>query len=206
MPLNSTVPDQARTYTLEQKAEVDWDRRLMNQCPSMYRAGMRIHGGKPGYACVTMPIDGNHMRLGWMFAGMLFSLAEAAGGVIAECSFDPSQLACVAKDISIKYIQPAVTDIKVEVSLSEAQIDSITTEVIAHGKAQLLLKCKLYDTGGNLVAITTNEYLLTRISQIEHRQVVALQSPSRQEVALTGRTPKERCMLCPNACCVRHGM
>jgi hypothetical protein len=98
-----------------------------------------------------------------MYAGILFSLAEASGGYLAASSFDSSMLVCIAEDISIRYIKPAISDIIVEVTLPEADIARIEEAVALHGKAPLDFKCHLLYTQGEIVAITNNKYVMIKM-------------------------------------------
>ena len=94
---------------------------------------------------------------------MLFSLAEASGGLLASISFDSSMLVCIAEDISIRYIKPAISDITVEVTLREADIARIEKDAVLHGKAPLEFKCHLHNTEGEIVAITKNKYVMIQV-------------------------------------------
>lgn len=97
---------------------------------------------------------------------MLFSLAEASGGFLASASFDSSMLVCIAEDISIRYIKPAISDITVEVTLREADIARIEKDAVLHGKAPLEFKCHLRNTEEEIVAITTNKYTMIQVSAV----------------------------------------
>ena len=101
-----------------------------------------------------------------MYAGILFSLAEASGGYLAASSFDSSMLVCIAEDISIRYINPAVSDITVEVNLGEADIARIEKDSALYGKAPLEFKCHLRNTEEEIVAITTNRYTMIQVSAV----------------------------------------
>ena len=98
-----------------------------------------------------------------MYAGTLFSLAEASGGYLAASSFDSSMLVCIAEDISIRYIQPAISDITVEVTLCDTDILRITEDAELYGKSPLELICHLRNTEGEIVAITTNKYQMIQV-------------------------------------------
>ena len=97
---------------------------------------------------------------------MLFSLAEASGGFLASTSFDSSMLVCIAEDISIRYIKPAISDITVEVNLCKADIAKIEKDSALYGKAPFELKCHLRNTEGEIVAITTNKYTMIQVSAV----------------------------------------
>ena len=94
---------------------------------------------------------------------MLFSLAEASGGYLAGSSFDSSILVCIAEDISIRYIKPAISDITVEVNLCKADIARIEKDAALYGKATLEVKCHLRNTEEEIVAITTNKYAMIQV-------------------------------------------
>ena len=102
---------------------------------------------------------------------MLFSLAEAAGSALTLATFNSNSLTCVAEEVSIIYIKPAVTDITTEVSLANKDIAAIASEVQATGRAILQLKCRLIDTHGEMIAITTNRYQIVRPGQVDATRV-----------------------------------
>ena len=105
-----------------------------------------------------------------MYAGMLFSLAEATGGFLSRVTFHSHQLLCIAEHVSIRYAQPALSDITVDVTLSEDAIATIVSQANQCGKAPMQLKCRLLDSNRNLVAVATSDYQILQASEVEIKQ------------------------------------
>ena len=124
-----------------------------------------------------------------MYAGMLFALAEAAGGALASASFDTDVLVFQAEEISITYIKPATTDITIEVSLPTEAITSLACKAQTTSKIPLELACRLLDTEDELVAMTANKYSLMRADRVEPKQIIR-QEPTRSYSAANAREQK----------------
>jgi thioesterase domain-containing protein len=126
--------------------------------PFAERTGIRIDVAERGRVRLTMPIEPNVNHVGTMYAGALFTLAEIPGGTMSATTFDPERFFPIVKDIQIRFTRPAVTDISVEVSLTEEEIDALLTEAEEKGKADYSWECELTDTNGTVVAVSKNVY------------------------------------------------
>ena len=130
--------------------------------PFVDRSGLVIEEGRRGYVRMRMPFEGNGNHVGIMYAGALFTLAEVPGGTMFLHSFDPKRFYPIVKSMDIRFRRPATTDITVEVSLSEAEIERIAAEADANGKADYEWECELVDAEGTVVARTVNRYQMRR--------------------------------------------
>ena len=122
------------------------------------RSGAEVLELERGYVKMRMPFEPNVNHVGMMYAGALFTLAEVPGGAIFLSAFDPRRFYPIVKDMQIKFVKPAMTDITVEVRLSEEEAEKIAAEADEKGKADFGWECELKDADGNVVAITQNTY------------------------------------------------
>lgn len=131
--------------------------------PFIERAGVKVNSVKRGYCSITMPMEGNNNHIGTMYAGALFTLAEFPGGVLYLTSFDTSKFYPIAKNLSIRFRRPAMTDVTVEATIDEEEVVRISEETEANGKCDFEWTLELKDTQGTVVAIADCLYQLRRI-------------------------------------------
>ena len=131
--------------------------------PFVERAGIKINTVKRGYCHMTMPLQGNGNHIGTMYAGALFTLAEFPGGVLYLTSFDTKKFYPVAKNLNIRFRRPATSDISVEASLADADIERISQQTEENGKCDFEWTLELKDVQGTVVAIADCLYQLRRI-------------------------------------------
>jgi acyl-coenzyme A thioesterase PaaI-like protein len=122
------------------------------------RTGIRVVGVRDRYAKLLMPIEGNVNHVGMMYAGSLFTLGEIAGGAIHVVSFDVTRLVPIVKEIQIRFRRPAMTDVTMEVELSEEEASRIQTEALEEGKADYELNLELEDASGEVVSIVSGTW------------------------------------------------
>ncbi len=131
--------------------------------PFAGRAGFEVLELRRGLLKAKIPFKGNTNHVGTMYAGALFTLAEIPGGVMAIFEFGPRYFPLL-KEMNIKYLAPAKTDITVEFSLTETQIEQILNTTNEKGKCDFTLEGKLYDKQGELVAESIGHYQLKKRS------------------------------------------
>jgi thioesterase domain-containing protein len=140
---------------------IDFDalRKLTTQSiPFATQAGIDLVDFKRGWVKMIIPFQGNQNHVGMMYAGALFTLAEIPGGAVFMSAFDLSKFYPIVTEMNIKFLKPALTDITVEVSLSDAEIERITREAEQTGKSVFHLQTELKNTAGDVVATTTGTY------------------------------------------------
>ena len=126
--------------------------------PFAERAGIDLVEFKRGHVKMKIPLEPNKNHIGTMYAGALFTLAEIPGGAIFMSAFDMTKFFPIVAEMTIKYLKPATTDIYVEVTMSEDEIERITKEATDNGKSTFILEKELKDENGVVVAITTGTY------------------------------------------------
>ena len=104
------------------------------------RMNLKAEVLEPGFVRLRVPLAGNENHIGSMYAGALFTLAEIPGGALFLTSFDASQFYPIVKEMNLRFRRPATGDIRVEASLSEAQIEQLQKQATEHGKAEYVLE------------------------------------------------------------------
>jgi thioesterase domain-containing protein len=117
---------------------------------------------EPGYAKTTAPFEGNGNHLGTMYAGVLFTVAEVIGGVMAAVTFDMTKYLPVVRAMEIDFKRPARTDVFAEARLDRETIDGATAAADEHGKAPYELRATVSDAEGAVVATTLAKYQIRR--------------------------------------------
>lgn len=124
------------------------------------RLGLKALEFRPGYVKLMMPLKGNESHFGGMYAGAVFTLAEMPPGVLYMTTFDITRFYPVVKEMNIRFKRPAMTDLTVEVSLSDDEIVRISTEAGEKGKSGFSVETKILDASLNVVAESTGIYQL----------------------------------------------
>lgn len=119
------------------------------------RTGIQVAALEDRYAKMLMPLQGNVNHVGMMYAGSLFTLGEITGGIIHIVAFDVNKFFPIVKEVTIKFKKPALTDITVEVSLTEDEAYQIQAEADEKGKADFTLNLELKDANGETVSLVS---------------------------------------------------
>jgi hypothetical protein len=93
-----------------------------------------------------------------VYAGALFSVAEVPGGVLFASAFDISRFYPIVGDMSIRFAKPAMTDCIVDARMSDEEIDRVTADLEANGKAKYVLEQEVRDANDVVVATTSATY------------------------------------------------
>jgi thioesterase domain-containing protein len=122
------------------------------------RMGLKVLELIPGYVKLMAPLLGNENHIGSMYAGALFTLAEIPGGALILTTFDPTKCYPLIKELTIKFLRPAGSDITTEISLSQEEVERIIRELSDRGKAEFVLHGELKDVSGTVVAESRGLY------------------------------------------------
>lgn len=133
---------------------------LEHTIPVAHRMGVHAEEIRAGYAAATVPAEGNGNHFGVMYAGVLFTVGEILGGAIAVASFDTAKFYPLVKDLRIAFRRPATTAVRAEATLADTEIERVSTEAAANGKADFTLRAVLTDIDGVVVAETEGLYQL----------------------------------------------
>ncbi|MEM7140253.1 MAG: PaaI family thioesterase [Actinomycetota bacterium] len=147
------MDDRDRVWDIGKLTQGNWD-----TIPFLKHTGVVVDHAERGYVKLRMPFEPNVNHVGMMYAGALFTLAEVPGGTIFITTFDAKRYYPIVKNLDIRFRRPAMTDITVEVRISDEEAARVMAEADANGKADYSWECELKDASGEVVAITQNEY------------------------------------------------
>ena len=129
------------------------------------RMGLKAEVLERGHVELLAPAAGNQNHIGSMYAGALFTLAEIPGGALFLTSFNTQRFYPVLKGMNVDFKRPALGDIRVTASLSDAEIQRIEQQAATDGKAPYTLILELKDAQGAVVAISQGQYQLRQIGR-----------------------------------------
>lgn len=133
--------------------------------PFVERMGLRALELRRGYVKLAAPYEGNENHIGTLYAGALFTLAEIPGGALFLTSFDAERFYPVVKEMTLRFLKPAITDVTVDLSLADEDIARIQTEVEQAGKAEFLLEGEISDANGDVVATSRGVYQIRKFKE-----------------------------------------
>jgi thioesterase domain-containing protein len=128
--------------------------------PIAHRMGVKVVGARPGFAATTVPAEGNGNHFGVVYAGVLFTVAEVLGGIIALSTFDSAKYFPLVKNVDIRFVGMARSAVRAEASLDEETITRVQAEAAQRGKADYTLEAVVKNTDGQTVATTRGLYQL----------------------------------------------
>ena len=111
-----------------------------------------------GHARTTAPFEGNGNHFGTMYAGVLFTVAEVLGGVMAATTFDVTKFFPLVKSVEIDFKRPARGDVFAEARLDDATIEAATAAAEADGRGPYELHATVTDAEGTVLATTVGQY------------------------------------------------
>jgi acyl-coenzyme A thioesterase PaaI-like protein len=125
-------------------------------------AGLEVVELKRGYVKCRMPMAHNGNHIGTMYAGALFTVAEIPGGALFLSSFEMGRYYPIVKELNMRFLKPAKSDVTVEIMLPEERIAAIQAEADAQGKAEFILEGELKDAAGIVVAASRGVYQIRK--------------------------------------------
>ncbi|MFH0823583.1 MAG: YiiD C-terminal domain-containing protein [Pseudomonadota bacterium] len=122
------------------------------------RMGLKVLDLSPGHVKLMVPLERNVNHVGGMYAGAMFTLAEIPGGALSLATFDPSKYYPVVKELTIRFLKPAETDLTFEASLAPEEVARLNSDLSSKSKADFVIEGVIKDTSENVVAQTRAVY------------------------------------------------
>lgn len=133
--------------------------------PGIERTGLKILELRDRYAKALMPLEGNTNHVGIMYAGSLFTLGEFAGGAIHLVSLDFTRFVPIVKEVRIRFRRPAMTDVLMEVTMTEEEARRLQSEAGQNDKADYQLNLELKDQNGETVAEVAGTWQIRKMPE-----------------------------------------
>ena len=137
---------------------------LNNMVPPLGKANFAVLEAEPGKVRCTMPLEGNNNHLGSVYAGMLFSFAEAAAGALLLATVDVSSIKIMVRGGRIEFHRLALTDVFADVIFDSDRLARVMGEVANEGKAFFEFPVEIKDANGDKVATAIFDYRFRAIS------------------------------------------
>jgi len=128
------------------------------------RMGLKAIELEPRSIKLSVPLQGNENHIGSMYAGALFTIAEIPGGALFLTTFDVSRFYPVIKEMSIRFIKPAKTDVTIGMVMSVSEAKRIEIEAEKNGKAEYVLEGEIKDANEEVVAVSRGVYQVRAIT------------------------------------------
>ena len=112
----------------------------------------------PSRIHVRLPLEKNSNHFGAVYAGALFSLAEFPMGLFFFNRLKGEPIIPVVGEMTIRYLAPAMTDVYVDVSMSDEEWDEIVSTTLEKGKMKIERETELKDPDGNVLAVVNATY------------------------------------------------
>lgn len=129
------------------------------------RTGMSVISLKDRYGKLLMPLKGNGNHVGMMYAGSLFTIGEVTGGIIPAVAFDITKFYPIVKEVNIRFVAPAMTDVTIECSISEEEANNVQQEAEKNGKADFFMEMEIKDTNDTTVSIVKGTWQIRKIPE-----------------------------------------
>jgi len=134
--------------------------------PGIERTGLKVLELRDRYAKALMPLnEDNTNHVGIMYAGSLFTLGEFSGGIIHLVSMDFTKFVPIVKEVHIRFRRPAMTDITMEVTMTEQEAERLQAEAEENGKADYELHLELKDQSGETVAEVNGTWQIRKMPE-----------------------------------------
>ncbi|UDL07084.1 YiiD C-terminal domain-containing protein [Marinobacter sp. CA1] len=141
------------------------NRIIASAIPFTRRNGFRVEELRPGYVRARITLKGNRNHFGSLYAGAYFLVAEIPGGVLTLFDLGPAYVP-ILKEMTLRFKQPANSDVTVEFELSREQIERLQAEADRDGKTAFTLEGVMRDDRGEEVATSIAHY---RVRKKGHR-------------------------------------
>jgi thioesterase domain-containing protein len=128
--------------------------------PIAHKMGLKVVEARPGFAATTVPAEGNGNHFGVVYAGVLFTVAEILGGIIPLITFDTAKYFPLVKNLDIRFVAMAKSDVRAQASLDDETIARVEAEAAERGKADFTLEAVVTNADGQTVATTRGLYQL----------------------------------------------
>ncbi|HDP81174.1 MAG TPA: DUF4442 domain-containing protein [Spirochaetes bacterium] len=136
-----------------------------NGIEAIKRTGLRVVECRDNYTKLMMPLEGNVNHIGMMYAGSLFILGEVIGGVIFGVSFDYMKYVPIAKEVTIRYRKPTLSDVTLEAQMTPDRVRELQELTEQKGKADFTMDLEIKNTGGETVAQVHGTWQMRKIPE-----------------------------------------
>jgi acyl-coenzyme A thioesterase PaaI-like protein len=134
--------------------------------PMIGKMGVQVLDAGPGRVTLKLPWGvQNKNHIGTVYAGVLYSFLEVAGGAIIACSIDMTQRVPVIVESNIRFRRRVTTAIETTLELTDPEIASLNAELEADSKYRWTLGASAMDEEGEVVCDADLVYRFLRVGE-----------------------------------------
>lgn len=119
-----------------------------------------LSAGNEQYRCRVPLNDNTKNHFNSVHAALQWAGAELLGGVIWLDCQPSSEYLFLMKEMTIRFLKPAMTDVIAEAQFSQAQKETLMSTLKKEGKVNFSLSTQLKNTQGDVVAETEGQYAI----------------------------------------------
>ena len=139
---------------------------LMRDFEFLERTGLRVLERSPGRSLLEVPIDGNGNHVGTLYAGAMFTVAEASGGVLFHATFDVTRFNLLIGTMTTRFTAVARTDCTAEAEMEPAEVSRVAQELEATNRSTFTLPITIRDEAGTTVCEVSGVYFARSLDQL----------------------------------------
>ena len=102
----------------------------------------------------------NHLEI--VYAGAIFTLAEITGGITLLSVFDTAKFTILIERLNIEFQRPSRRDLWCDLTLSPELIAQVQEQVLAEGKAKMVLPIEVKDERQRVIARIEGAYYIRK--------------------------------------------
>ena len=111
-------------------------------------AGIKIDVMEERHVRAILPVNPIHLNhVGTVYAGSMFTFAEALGGNLFACTYGPAYVP-VIKGVEVHYLKPTKKDLVFDVSLTEEEAADKIALAAKRGRGDYFLDIPIFDIDG----------------------------------------------------------
>lgn len=130
------------------------------------RTGLRVLERSPGRSVLEVPLERNGNHVGTLYAGALFTAAEASGGVLFHATFDVTRFNLLIGTMTTKFTAVARTDCTAECVMEPDEVARVTEELDTTARSKFTLPITIRDATGTTVAEVSGVYFARSLDQL----------------------------------------
>jgi acyl-coenzyme A thioesterase PaaI-like protein len=134
--------------------------------PIIGRMGVEVLDAAPGRVTLRLPWHANNKNhIGTVYAGVLYSFLEVAGGAIIATSIDMTQRVPVIVESTIRFRRRVTGAIETTIELTDPEVVSLNAEVEADPKYRWVLGASAVDEDGEIACDAELVYRFLRVGE-----------------------------------------
>ena len=134
---------------------------LIETIPWVKMSGIHVDVVEERHVRLSIPVKERHLNhVGIVYAGTHFMLMEISGAALFICTYGTEKFVPINKEMSIKYLKPAVDDLTCDLSISREKAAAMIEPIEKKGRGDWILDMSISDPSGAVVSKSTCNYYI----------------------------------------------